>query len=294
MNGTRLALVAGVVVVGCGDPSAPGAPSAVPPANASTDPTSSAPLKVAAASDLAKAFEEVGVAYEKDTGRKVVFSFGSTGMFAKQIHEGAPFDVFAAANVKFVDDVVKDGRCRGETKALYARGRIVLFAKAGLAVPRTVEELVDARYEKIAIANPEHAPYGAAAKQALERAGVYDQVKSRLVYGENILQTKQFADSGNAEVAIVALSLAIGSEGTYAEIPTERHDPLDQALVVCAPDARVPAARAFADFVATEKGRTIMRKFGFIRPDDAAEPSASRSASPSASASPSPSVSTSP
>lgn len=226
------------------------------------------PLKVAAASDLAKAFEEVGAAYEKATGKKVVFTFGSTGNFAKQIHEGAPFDVFAAANVKFVDEVVKSGNCRGDTKALYARGRIVLFAKKGLPLPTTVEELVEDRFVKVAIANPEHAPYGVAAKQALERAGVYDRVKPKLVYGENILQTKQFAESGNADVAIVALSLTIGGDAPYQEIPAERHDPLDQALVVCAKDARAKDAEAFTTWVGSEPGRTLMRRYGFLLPGE--------------------------
>lgn len=227
-----------------------------------------APLKVAAASDLARAFEEAGAVYEKETGRKVVFSFGSTGMFARQIHEGAPFDVFAAANVKFVDDVVAGGRCRAETKSLYARGRIVLFARKEQPLPASLEELAQDRYVKIAIANPEHAPYGAAAKQALERAGVYERVKSRLVYGENILQTKQLADSGNADVAIIALSLAIDGGGAYAEVPEDRYDPLDQALVVCAPPDRSVDAEAFTAWIGDAQGRAIMRRYGFLLPGE--------------------------
>jgi molybdate transport system substrate-binding protein len=248
----------GLTAVSCAD-----APYAAPSPAPSSAAAPAEPLKVAAASDLARAFEEVGAVYEKETGSRVVFTFGSTGMFARQLHEGAPFDVFAAANVKFVDEVVRGGRCRAETKALYARGRIVLLAKPGSPVVATVEDLVDPRYRKIAIANPEHAPYGAAAKQALERAGVYERVKDRLVFGENILQTRQFVTSGNADVGIVALSLAIGAE--YAEIPAERHDPLDQALVVCAEGARLPAARAFVEWVGGEKGRSIMRRYGFVR-----------------------------
>jgi molybdate transport system substrate-binding protein len=226
------------------------------------------PIKVAAASDLAKAFEEVGAAYEKQSGKRAVFTFGSTGMFAKQIHEGAPFDVFAAANVKFVDEVVRDGRCKGDTKALYARGRIVLFAKKGSPLPAAIAELADPKFVKVAIANPEHAPYGLAAKQALEKAGVWKDVEKRLVFGENILQTKQFADSGNADVAIVALSLAIGSDAPYVEVPADLHEPLDQALVVCAPDAKAEDAKAFAAFVGSEPGRVIMRRFGFLLPGE--------------------------
>ncbi len=229
-------------------------------------PREEAPLRVAAASDLARAFEEVGAAYTRETGKKVVFSFGSTGLFAKQIEEGAPFDLFAAANVKFVDEVVAAGRCRGDTKSLYARGRIVLFARPGSPLPEKVADLAEARFVKVAIANPEHAPYGLAAKQALESAGVWDTVKPKLVYGENILATRQFADSGNADVAIVALSLAIGEPHTL--VPAEAHAPLDQALVVCAGDERRASASAFAEWVAAEKGRTIMRSYGFLLPGE--------------------------
>jgi molybdate transport system substrate-binding protein len=185
-------------------------------------------------------------------------------MFAKQIHEGAPFDLFAAANVKFVDEVLAQGHCRADTKALYARGRIVMFARKDLPLPKTVAELTDPKFVKVAIANPEHAPYGVAARQALEKAGVYEAVKPKLVYGENILQTKQFADSGNADVAIVALSLVIREGEPYAEVPADQHEPLDQALVVCASDARSEDARAFAAWVGSEKGRTIMRSYGFL------------------------------
>lgn len=228
--------------------------------------TEEPPLKVAAAADLATAFTEAGAAYEKETGRKVVFSFGSTGMYAKQIHEGAPFDLFAAANVKFVDEVIASRHCRHDTRELYARGRIVLFAREGSPLPASVAELADAKYVKVAIANPEHAPYGLAAQQALESAGLWDAVKPKLVYGENILQTKQFADSGNADVAIVALSLAVDARHTL--VPAEAHEPLDQALVVCASDARREAASAFATWVGSDRGRTIMRSYGFLLPGE--------------------------
>src|SRR5262245_48571546 len=191
------------------------------------------PLRVAAASDLALAFKEVGDAFEKKSGKHVDFSFGSTGLLAKQIAEGAPFDVFAAANVSFVDDVIRDGHCFGETKSLYARGRIVLWAKDPWALPKDVAELRDPKYAKIAIANPEHAPYGHAAREAITRAGAWSTVQPRLVYGENVQQTLMFARSGNADIAIVALSLAVTSPGNYVPIDAGLHEALDQALVAC-------------------------------------------------------------
>ena len=136
------------------------------------DATDAEPLKVAAAADLSFAFKDLGAAYEKKTGQKVVFSFGATGLLEKQIAEGAPFDVFAAANVAFADDAVKAGACLEDTKATYATGHLVMFTPNEAAVhPKAVADLQDPRITKIAIANPEHAPYGKAAKQALERAG---------------------------------------------------------------------------------------------------------------------------
>jgi len=226
-------------------------------------------LKVAAAADLANAFGEVGQVYEKKTGQKVTFSFGSTGLLAKQIAEGAPFDLFAAANVSFVDDVVKSGACADDSRFVYARGRIVAWTRKGAAlVPSALADLKDARYAKIAIANPEHAPYGRAAQQALARAGAWDDVAKKVVYGENVQQALQFAQSGNAEVAIVALSLAVSSDGKYLAIDPALHDPLDQALVACKGAAPPADARAFAAFVGSEEGRAIMKRYGFLLPGE--------------------------
>jgi molybdate transport system substrate-binding protein len=236
-------------------------------------PGESEPLKVAAAADLAFAFKEVGEKFEKKTGKKVVFSFGSTGLLAKQISEGAPFDVFAAANVSFVDDVVKSGQCLPETQTLYARGRIVLWTQKGNAPPAGVEALKEGAIAKVAIANPDHAPYGRAAKQAMEKTGVWQTVEKKIVYGENVQQTLQFAQSGNAEVAVVALSLATVSEGSYTPIDPQLHDPIDQALVVCKGKGTQDRtmAREFTAFVSSEEGRAIMRRYGFLLPGEVAE-----------------------
>ena len=229
-------------------------------------------LKVAAAADLALAFKDIGDAFEKKTGSKTVFSFGSTGLLAKQIIEGAPFDVFAAANISFVDDVVRGSACDPNTKALYARGRIVVWTRKDSAIPKphSLAELADPRYAKIAIANPDHAPYGRAAQQAMTKAGIWDKVKARLVFGENVQQTLQFAQTGNAEVAIVALSLAVVSDGQYFQINPDDYLPLDQALVVCNHGSAVPgAASQFTAFVNSTDGRAIMRRYGFLLPGEA-------------------------
>lgn len=229
------------------------------------------PLRVAAASDLALAFRDVGAAFEKSTGKKVDFSFGSTGLLAKQIQQGAPFDVFAAANISFVDDVVADGSCLADTKTLYAKGRIVLWSKDKEALPKDVGDLSSDKYAKVAIANPEHAPYGRAAQQAMTKAGIWGAVRPRAVYGENVQQTLMFAQSGNAEVAVVALSLAITSPGHYVPIDPSLHEPLDQAMVACkagSGGARINEAKAFLAFVSSPDGRAIMRRYGFLLPGE--------------------------
>jgi molybdate transport system substrate-binding protein len=238
------------------------------------------PLRVAAAADLAIAFKEVGTAFEQSSGKKVEFSFGSTGLLAKQIAEGAPFDVFAAANISYVDEVVRNNACDGETKRLYAKGRIVIWSKDKAALPAGLEDLRDAKYAKVAIANPDHAPYGLAARQAMTRSGVWQTIEPRAVYGENVQQTMMFAQSGNAEVAIVALSLAVTSGGSYVLIDPDLHAPLDQAMVVCKGGVlggdrgggKPNEARSFVEFVASEPGRVIMRKYGFFLPGEAAPP----------------------
>jgi molybdate transport system substrate-binding protein len=222
------------------------------------------PLRIAAAADLARAFEAVGVELVKmEHGPPPIFTFGSTGLLAKQLVEGAPFDVFAAANVSFADEVLKAGVCDPASKALYARGRIVAWSPK--KAPLDLKDLAKPEYVKVAIANPEHAPYGRAAVEALTSAGVYAEVKPKLVFGENVQQALQFAQSGNAEVAIVALSLAIVSEGAYLQIPTELHKPIDQALLVC---SKRPEAARFAQFVNSPTGRAIMRRYGFLLPGE--------------------------
>ncbi len=234
------------------------------------EPVAPPPVRVAAAADLTDAFDELARAFERETGRAVVFSFGSTGLLAKQIREGAPFDVFAAANVSFVDEVVAAGVCDGATKAPYARGRIVVWTKRDrVAAPKAAADLADPRFTRIAIANPEHAPYGQAAKQALESLGIYGAVESRLVLGENVRQTLQFAETGNVEAAIVALSLVVDDDDDpWILIDEAAHRPIDQALVVCTQGTDREGGASFAAFINAESGRAVMRRYGFLLPDE--------------------------
>lgn len=225
-------------------------------------------ITVAAASDLRPAFEELGALFTAETGTKVVFSFGSSGQLREQIINGAPFDLFASANGAFVDQVIDAGRGVAATRADYALGRIVLWVPRDAELPVSIEELVDPRFRRIAIANPQHAPYGLAAAQALTTAGVYPSVQDRLVYGENISDTFRIAQSGNAEIGIIALSLTVADGSDYRLIPADLHEPLQQALVVTSIGSQGEAATAFADFIGSPTGREVMTRFGFVLPGE--------------------------
>jgi molybdate transport system substrate-binding protein len=243
-----LLVAAALLVAGCGNAS-----------------RSSDQIRIAMASDLALAFEEVAKAFRAREGVEVILSPGSSGLLAKQIDEGLPVELFAAADVAFVNQVVKSGACDGDTQALYGRGRIVMWSRG--QAPARLEDLTDSRYAKIGIANPQHAPYGRAAQQALEKAGVWDQIQGKLVRGGNILETMNYAKRGEVDVAIVALSLStVAQGGSSTPIDATMHAPLDQALVVCGDGPGVPAAKRFAAFLASPEGRDIMNRYGFTAP----------------------------
>ena len=223
-------------------------------------------LTIAAASDLTPAFEEIGREFETATKTKVIFTFGSTGMLSKQIENGAPVDLFAAANVSYIDELDKKGLIIPDSKAIYARGRITLWTPDTSDIRlQGIADLARPEVMRIAIANPDHAPYGLAAKQALESAGIWDRVKPKLVYGDNIRQTLQYAETGNVDVAIVALSLSTQSRGRWTLIPEELHQPIDQGLGIIKTTRNEKAARAFAVFLSGPQGQAIMKKYGFSR-----------------------------
>lgn len=227
-------------------------------------------LTVAAAADLQFAFTEIGALYEQETGSKVIFSFGSTGQLAQQIDNGAPFDLFAAANISFIDDLAKKNLVVPDTVALYARGRIVLAVNRDSGVMAvTLDDLLSDKITHIAIANPEHAPYGVAAKEALISAGVWEKIKNKIVYGENVRQTLQFIQTGDAQVGIVSLSVANVPEITWSLIDDSLHNPLDQALAVVSSSSHKEEAKSFAAFINGPLGRPIMQKYGFVLPGEA-------------------------
>jgi len=226
-------------------------------------------LTVSAAADLTPAFEELGKLFTDETGIKVIFNFGSTGQLTQQIEQGAPVDLLAAANVSFVEELERQNLIFPDTKALYAQGRITLWTRKDSSLKLDhVEDLAKPEVRRIAIANPEHAPYGEAARQVLQSAGIWDRVSSRLVFGENINQTFQYAETGNVDAAIVALSLSINSNGRWVLIPEQLHQPLKQALAVIRSTRHESEARRFASFINSQQGRVIMRKYGFILPGE--------------------------
>ncbi len=226
-------------------------------------------LLVSAAADLNYVFPEIGKLWEQETGNKVLFNFGSTGQLAQQIERGAPVDVFAAANREFVEELDEKGLLFSDTKQLYGVGRITLWQRQdGLHDLKSVKDLMNPVIKRIAISNPDHAPYGVAARQALQSAGIWDMVQPKLVFGENVRQTQQYAETGNVDVAIVALSISVNKQGKWALVPDDQHKPLEQMLAVPRSAPYPQEARQFAAFINSPPGRSLMRKYGFILPGE--------------------------
>ena len=226
-------------------------------------------ITVAAAADLQFAFTDIAALYEQQTGRKVTLVFGSTGQLVQQIENGAPFDLIAAANTDYIDRLVNQNLADPDSAAFYARGRIVLAVnrKSNLQAV-TLRDLLSEDIQHISIANPEHAPYGLAAKQALESLGLWEQLQPKLVYAENVRQALQYVQTGDAEVGIISLSVANVPEITWTLIDESLHAPLDQALAILTASKQPELARDFIAFINGEQGRPIMRQYGFLLPDE--------------------------
>lgn len=240
---------------------------ATTPAPTATSPSTE--LTVAAAADLQFAFTDLAAAYEQQTGRKVTLTFGSTGQLAQQIENGAPFDLLAAANIQYVQDLADKKLVLPDSIALYAQGRIVVAVNRQSGVTATtLDDLLSAEIKHVAIANPAHAPYGVAAQQALQSAGVWAKLQDKLVFGENVRQTLQYIQTGDAEAGIVALSVANVPEITWTLIDGALHQPLDQALGVVTSSPHPALARDFVAFINGQFGRSVMRRYGFILPGE--------------------------
>jgi molybdate transport system substrate-binding protein len=226
-------------------------------------------VTVAAAADLQFAFQDIGALFEEQCGCKATFIFGSSGDLASQIENGLPVDVFASANITYVDGLREKGLILDDTQQLYAVGRIVLAVNRDSGVQvETLRDLLKPEVKKVAIANPEHAPYGVAAMQALQSEGIWEDLEPRLVYGENVRQALQYIQTGDAQAGIVALSVAAVPEISYTLINDSLHQPLRQALAVLRRTGEEQLARDFIAFVNGSQGRPIMKKYGFLLPGE--------------------------
>ena len=229
-------------------------------------PASSAAEKItiAAASDLKYCLDTIVAKFKQTHAGEVEVVYGSSGNFKAQIEQGAPFDLYFSADVAFPRALAQAGLAASEVQP-YATGRLVLWSRTVDANALRITDLTRADIGKIAIANPQHAPYGKRAEEALRASGVWEQVKGKLVYGENIAQTAQFAQSGNAQVGIIALSLALAPElsgdGGYSLVPANLHEPLEQGFIVTRRAAGNTLAKAVAESMHTPETRSIMVRY---------------------------------
>ena len=238
--------------------------------NASETPSATPKLRIAAAADLTLAFKEIATQFEQTTKIPTEITFGSTGTTAMQIENGAPYDVFAAADVAYIDGLNKKGLIIADSQQLYGQGRIGIATLKGSNLRvKDLQDLADnSLVKKIAIAEPSHAPYGKAAKQALEYRNLWDKVERRMVYGQNIQDTLAILKSGNVDAAIIALSIYKSDDVDFSLIDGSWHDPLNQAMAIVKETKQEDNARKFIAYVNGEQGRLVMKKYGFLLPGE--------------------------
>jgi len=230
-------------------------------------------ITIAAAADLKFALDEIVVLFSKaHPADRVETIYGSSGKFQTQIRQGAPFDLYFSADIAYPRALKEEGFAASEVQP-YAVGRIVLWSPSRDAGRMTLADLADPTIQKIAIANPKHAPYGKRAEEALRASGVWGKVEAKLVYGENVAQAAQFVQTGNAQAGIIALSLALSPElakqGGYSLIQDKLHQPLEQGFIVTQRADGNLLAQAFARFMAEQAARAIMVRYGFVLPGEA-------------------------
>jgi molybdate transport system substrate-binding protein len=230
-------------------------------------------ITVAAAADLSTALKEVADNYEKKTGTKVKLSFGASGALTQQIQNGAPFDIFFSADMDYPKQLISGGQADEATLFQYAVGKLVLWVPADSPLDvehKGINTLIDPAVKKIAIANPQHAPYGRASVATLKHYGLYEHVSDRLVMGENISQAAQFVESGNAQIGFVAMahatSPAMKGKGKYWEVPAQAYPALTQGVVVLAQSRHKKEAADFLQYVKTKEAGNVLRKYGFTLP----------------------------
>ncbi len=231
-------------------------------------------IRVAAAADLKFALDEIAATFKQaNPTDELDIIYGSSGKFLTQIQQGAPYDLYFSADIAFPRELVKAGYAATEVRP-YAIGRIVLWSADRDASQMKLADLIDPTITRIAIANPRHAPYGQRAEEALRAAGLWELLEPKLVYGENVAQTAQFVQSGNAQVGIIALSLALSptlaTQGGYGPIPDNLHQPLEQGYIITKRAADKALARLFADYMGSATARAVMTRYGFVLPGEEA------------------------
>jgi molybdate transport system substrate-binding protein len=232
-------------------------------------------LTVAAAADLSSALQEIGDRYEKKTGVHLKLSFGASGALTQQIENGAPFDLFFSADMDYPRQLIAAGAAEQSSLYQYAVGKVVLWIPADSPLDldhKGMNALLDSSVKKIAVANPQHAPYGRAAVAALKHAGMYDQLADRLVLGENVAQAAQFVESGNAQAGFVALAHAVApgirGKGKYWEVPADFYPPLAQGVVVISNSQHKKEAAEFLEYIKTKEAAELLHEYGFTLPQN--------------------------
>ena len=231
-----------------------------------------AELTVAAAADLNSPVNEIANNFHKQTGDTVRLSFGASGNLTTQIENGAPYDVFLSADLGYPQRLLKENLAEPGSLTLYAVGAIVLWVPADSTLDIEhggMQVLLNPAVKRIAIANPQHAPYGRAAVEALRHYELYDKVANRLVMGENVSQAAQFAESGNAQVGIIALAgaLALDGKGRYWKVPQDAYPALEQGAIITSHAKNKDLARKFLDFLQRPDSRAVLARYGFAAPE---------------------------
>lgn len=237
-------------------------------------PAQAGQITIAAAADLKFALDEIVSGFRKEhPGDEIRVTYGSSGKFHTQIRQGAPYDLFFSADIAYPRELARIGLAASEVRP-YAFGRIVLWSSAMDATRMTLPTLADSNINRIALANPKHAPYGKRAEEALRALGLWEKLQPKLVFGENIAQAAQYVQSGNVPVGIIALSLAVNPElakrGGYYLIPEHLHQPLEQGYMITRQGGGNPLAKKFAGYMDSGKARSVMARFGFVLPKEQA------------------------
>jgi molybdate transport system substrate-binding protein len=250
---------AGLAILTCARPAAPAADEAE--------------LHVAAAANLTQVLPELAAVFERESHIHVVPSYGATAQLTQQAESGAPWDVFLAADTEHVDELVTKGLADASTRAVYARGKLVVWVPKRPDL-RSLDQLAGPDVRFIVVAKPELAPYGEAAVETLKSAGLWDKTSAKIVYAPSIAIAKQFADTGNGDAAFTALALVVnpadkdakGAVGNYFPIPENLHKPIDQAMCVMKSSTQARSAQAFFAFMKGASARAVLERYGYAQP----------------------------